>query len=249
MPSKPDRQRKLTPSLSSDDPPAPAVQEEVAAPPAPAVQEEVATPPAPDAWRESLETVAPGAPAVDESQLAAVLETTQPGALGAAPPPGAAPASSQRAPHLWSRRKISKAPARELRKYVEELQARVPPPGEPSGEAAPAAPVLGPSERLQLLENALGPTFGMVATMAGRMMKTTAVDLAPAESSRLARAWAPLLLPHYDELVAGLPWALALGETYEVLWPKLEVALQERESRRKVDGAESIAAVAVDAAE
>lgn len=147
---------------------------------------------------------------------------------GVAPPRGPGRPSKEDAGtfHRWSDRRVKRATAAELKRYVAELHAQ------PLVAPAPAPEVLAvgatPGEQRATLESALAPSFGMVASIAGRVLHTKALDLTGDEQQRLAAAWAPLLLPYVEQLAAALPWAVALGESYSVLWPKVERVIEER---------------------
>ena len=122
---------------------------------------------------------------------------------------------------------MRRAKAAELRQYVAELHAQ--PIAAPASAAEVLAVGVTPDEQRATLEGALAPTFGMVSSIAGRVLRTKALDLTPDETKRLAAAWAPLLVPYVEQLAAALPWAVALGESYSVLWPKVEKVIEERQ--------------------
>lgn len=131
---------------------------------------------------------------------------------------------------MWSRRKIERAKARELRAYVKELQERTPPPAAAPGELPPAGQ--SPEERLAVLASALGPSFRVAGGMMAKLFRSQALEITEAESRTLAEVWAPLALPHYDDLVRGLPWAVAIGTTYEIGAPKIEAMARERRAAK-----------------
>lgn len=141
------------------------------------------------------------------------------------PPRAGRPAKDDAGRRAWSERRIRKASTAELRKRVAELQA-MPAPVAPMVETVPVSP----AEQQSALVQALAPTFGMVGSIAGRVLSTRELDLTTAECERLAVAWAPLLVPYMQQLAAALPWAVALGESYSVLWPKVERVLAAREA-------------------
>lgn len=209
---------------------------------------EDATPAAPAAAAEdvtgalSWESALDGQPAgkVDQEELAAAAAALDAGSEAeptAGAPAAATPGAGELLPpragrpgkdeprRAWSERRIRKASTAELRKRVAELQA-MPAPVAAAVEMAP----LSPQEQQSALVQALAPTFGMVGSIAGRVLATRELDLSPDECNRLANAWAPLLTPYMQQLAAALPWAVALGESYNVLWPKVERVLAARQN-------------------
>jgi hypothetical protein len=95
---------------------------------------------------------------------------------------------------------------------------------------------MAPEDRLHVLREALAPTFLVVSGMAARMLSSRHLECSRAESDALAEAWAPLAVAHYDELVKGLPWAVAIGRTWEIGAPKVSAMLRDREAA-KLEGA------------
>jgi hypothetical protein len=130
---------------------------------------------------------------------------------------------------------------------VRELEARVPAPAPARSEGAPAAYVEpSPDEKLALLRTALGPSFKMAGGLLSRVFASKHLEITDPESEKLAAAWAPICLPHWDEIVKYSPWAVALGATYEIGEPKVTAALEERNARRKLAGADPATAAAGD---
>jgi len=209
--------------------------------------------PAPD-WRQALDAGGGAAPAVDSAQLEAVAQAVESppgassgaGAAGSPSPPGPALPSTPQPSGLWSKRKISKAKGSDLRRYVAELQARVPQPGADETDQAVGPAPLTDADKLANLTTALAASFPLAGRAMCKVFRTSALEIDRAESQRLAEAWAPLALPHYDEIVQGIPWAVALGTTYEIGEPKVERMLAER-AKRKAEG-DAAAAPAADAA-
>jgi len=195
-------------------------------------------------FESALDAGGEAAPALDTAQLEAVAQAVESPAVapsvessGTASPPGvsspaaAQPSSSSSSSDLWSKRRISKAKASDLRRYVAELQARVPSPESAEGKAA--APLeLTPQDKLANLTTALGASIHLAGGFLVKLFQSEHMVITRPESSELADAWAPIALPHYDKIVEGIPWAIALGKTYEIGSPKIDAMLRERKARK-----------------
>lgn len=196
-------------------------------------------------WRGALDAGGEAPPAVDAQQLAEVAQALETPAETAGAPmsaPAAVPQTgpvSTPAPGQWSKRKISKARAKDLRAYVAELQARVlqaAPEGDGTALAEPSAMA---SERLDNLRAALVPSFKAAGDLLAKIFQSEHAKIARDECNELAEAWAPLALPHYDEIVAYMPWAVALGKTWEIGEPKISAMQREREERKSARAADA----------